>query len=74
MVQVRVPKGYERIEGDLNHDRANAPHLALCVRRDPASLKLPITDVMILHQEHNVVTGPDCFFVCIPPDVCDAGD
>jgi hypothetical protein len=45
-VVVHVPPGFERLEGDLNQDRGNAPHISLCVRRDAAIA--PITDIVVL--------------------------
>ena len=50
-VRVDVPFGFERIEGDLNHNRSGAPYIALCVQRDAS--KAPITDITVVTQAHD---------------------
>jgi hypothetical protein len=48
MVTVKVPEGFERVQGDLNKNREGSPYIALCVSRAPG--KSPISDITVLTQ------------------------
>ncbi len=51
MVTVKVPEGFERVQGDLNKNREGSPYIALCVSRAPG--KVPISEIAILTQPND---------------------
>ncbi|OQR88731.1 ubiquitin-specific protease [Thraustotheca clavata] len=44
-LKIPCPAGYDRLNFDLNKDRANAPYVYLCTQRDTNAL--PITDILV---------------------------